>query len=303
MEPVHRPVLLDEVIDALAPGAGQPLLIDATVGEGGHTARFLQQFSQIRVVGLDADEEMLGRARDRLAGFGERVTLMHHWFDEFFEHYSLDAPDRVLVDLGISMYHFTSAGRGFSFGSDDPLDMRLNATARDSSAEQLVNELNQEELADLIYQYGEERYSRRIADRICRERLGERISTSAQLASIVSAAVPKQYRYGRIHPATRTFQAIRIAVNQELARLERLIPSVLSILPVGGRLGIISFHSLEDRIVKHRFREIGQAGPFSVITRKPVVASDREKGENPASRSAKLRVIERVEAKPDGAAA
>ena len=191
------------------------------------------------------------------------------------------------------MFHFSHAGRGFSFRSDEPLDMRLDEGLERTAAD-LVNALDENELADLIFKYGEERLSRRIAARIADERANQPIETTKQLADIIWQSVPPSYRHGRLHPATRTFQALRIAVNGELDRVERAIPLVLDRLPVGGRLGIISFHSLEDRIVKHRFREYAAEGPFEVLTRKPVVPGEKETQLNPAARSAKLRVIERA---------
>ncbi|MFW6291494.1 MAG: 16S rRNA (cytosine(1402)-N(4))-methyltransferase RsmH [Spirochaetota bacterium] len=294
MEPIHRSVLVDEVLDYLEPTTTDAVLVDATLGEGGHSASFLQRFPSLRVIGVDVDAAMMARAAERLSAFEERVELVNAWFDDYFERTSI-SPDRVLLDLGVSMFHFSLAGRGFSFRADEPLDMRLDADA-DRSAADLVNELDEEDLANLIYRYGEERLSRRIAARIVDERAHATISTTKDLADIVWHSVPPSYRHGRIHPATRTFQALRIAVNSELDRLERVIPLALGRLAVGGRLGIISFHSLEDRIVKHRFREIAAEGPYRVLTKKPVVPSEREIHLNPAARSAKLRVIGREEA-------
>ncbi|MFW5738279.1 MAG: 16S rRNA (cytosine(1402)-N(4))-methyltransferase RsmH [Spirochaetota bacterium] len=294
MEPIHRSVLVDEVLDYLEPTTTDAVLVDATLGEGGHSASFLQRFPSLRVIGVDVDAAMMARAAERLSAFEERVELVNAWFDDYFERTSI-SPDRVLLDLGVSMFHFSLAGRGFSFRADEPLDMRLDADA-DRSAADLVNELDEEDLANLIYRYGEERLSRRIAARIVDERANATISTTKDLADIVWHSVPPSYRHGRIHPATRTFQALRIAVNSELDRLERVIPLALGRLAVGGRLGIISFHSLEDRIVKHRFREIAAEGPYRVLTKKPVVPSEREIHLNPAARSAKLRVIGREEA-------
>ncbi|MFW5849181.1 MAG: 16S rRNA (cytosine(1402)-N(4))-methyltransferase RsmH [Spirochaetota bacterium] len=292
MEPVHRSVLVDEVLTYLEPTKPDSVLVDATLGEGGHSVRFLQRFPSLRVVGIDADATMMGRARERLADYEDRVAYVNAWFDDYFETSTL-APDRVLMDLGVSMYHFSQAGRGFSFRADEALDMRLDER-QERSASNLVNELPETELADLIFSYGEERLSRRIAARIAHERDEHPFETTKQLADAIWRSVPPSYRHGRIHPATRTFQALRIAVNRELDRIERVIPLALGRLAPGGRLGIISFHSLEDRIVKHRFREIALDGLYTVVTRKPVVPSEAEAAENPAARSAKLRVIERA---------
>ena len=291
MEPVHRSVLVDEVLGFLEPSEPESVLVDATLGEGGHSVCFLQRYPSLSVVGVDADPTMAARGAARLAAFGDRVEIVNAWFDEFF-HETAIRPDRVLLDLGISMYHFSLSGRGFSFRSDEPLDMRLDP-AYGRSAADLVNELAGDDLADLIFRYGEERLSRRIASRIVDARADGAVTTTKELADIIWRAVPPNYRHGRIHPATRTFQALRIAVNGELERVERVIPLVLERLSAAGRLGIISFHSLEDRIVKHRFRDAASEGGYEVLTRKPVVPGEAEVRDNPAARSAKLRVIER----------
>ncbi len=292
MEPVHRSVLVDEVLRYLEPSGQDAVLVDATLGEGGHSVCFLQRYPSLRVIGVDADATMVARGADRLAAYGERVEIVNAWFDEYFQERSIH-PDLVLMDLGISMYHFARSGRGFSFRSEEPLDMRLDARFGESAAE-LVNDLNEQALADLIYRYGEERLSRRIAARIVDARSGGPIATTKELAEVIWHAVPPSYRHGRIHPATRTFQALRIAANDELARLERAIPVVLDKLAPGGRFAVITFHSLEDRIVKHRFRDAATEGGYLVLTRKPVVPGEDEIRENPAARSAKLRVIERI---------
>jgi 16S rRNA (cytosine1402-N4)-methyltransferase len=291
MEPIHRSVLVDEVLRYLEPSGQDSVLVDATLGEGGHSVCFLQRYPSLRVIGVDADATMVARGADRLAAYGERIEIVNAWFDEFFQIRSVH-PDRVLMDLGVSMYHFVHSGRGFSFRSEEPLDMRLDSRA-DESAADFVNTLQEQALADLIYRYGEERLSRRIAAGIVEARTRGPIATTKELAEIIWRAVPPSYRHGRIHPATRTFQALRIAVNGELARLERGIPLVLDQLVPGGRFAIITFHSLEDRIVKHRFRDAASAGDFLVLTRKPVVPAEDEVRDNPAARSAKLRVIER----------
>ncbi len=296
MEPVHRSVLVDEVLRFLEPSGPESVLVDATLGEGGHSACFLQRYPSLKIIGVDVDATMAARGAARLAEHGDRVEIVNAWFDEFFSESSV-RPDRVLLDLGISMYHFSLSGRGFSFRSDEPLDMRLEGGSGASAAD-LVNTLGARELADLIFRYGEERLSRRIASRIVDAREESPVTTSKELADIIWRAVPPNYRHGRIHPATRTFQALRIAVNGELERVERVIPLVLDRLKAGGRLGIISFHSLEDRIVKHRFRDAAAAGDYEVLTPRPVTPTEVEVRENPAARSAKLRVIER---KPEAA--
>jgi 16S rRNA (cytosine1402-N4)-methyltransferase len=291
MDAVHQSVLLSEVLELMAPGREEALLIDGTLGEGGHSVGFLQSFSNLTVVGLDADVTMLERARRRLAQFGERVTFVNTWFDDYLASAASPA-DRILLDLGISMVHYRESGRGFSFSLDEPLDMRLSESLPRSAAD-IVNTESERDLADMLFAYGEERLSRRFAHGIVESRP---FSTTRQLADRIWKLSPPNYRHGRLHPATRTFQALRIVVNDELGRLERAISHGSQLLGPSGRLGIISFHSLEDRIVKHRFRELAAEAPFAVVTKKPITATDEEKRENPASRSAKLRVLERVEA-------
>jgi 16S rRNA (cytosine1402-N4)-methyltransferase len=308
MDFVHSSVMVDEVLEYLAPDRPNQLLVDATLGEGGHSALFLDRFSTMRVVGVDADARILAVARDRLKGFGRRVTLYNDWFDRFFEHYPpRRRADRILMDLGVSMYHFRSGGRGFSFAEDEPLDMRLGPDSDESAAE-LIERLSEEELADLIFRYGEERYSRRIARAVVRARPGRGVRTTGELADIVRQAVPASYRHGRIHPATRTFQALRIAVNDELGRIERGLVAAVDNLSVGGRIGVIAFHSLEDRIVKWFFRaRAGRSTPediapmikhgdVAILTKKPLRPTEAEVERNPAARTARFRVAEKREA-------
>lgn len=310
MDIVHYSVLKEEVCSYLKPDAPGQLLIDGTMGEGGHSEMFLSRFSDLNVIGLDADREIQQIAEKRLKPFGERVSFRHTWFNDYFHSYPEELkPDRILLDLGISVFHYEKSGAGFSFSKDEKLDMRLNREAG-LSAEDIVNDFDEKELADLIYEYGEERLSRKIASAICRERNKARITSSLQLAELIKSSVPPSYRYGRIHPATRTFQAIRIAVNSELDRLDNVLRDALDTLKIGGRLGIITFHSLEDRAVKHFFREMNkkcicppelpscQCGGVPVVkllTRKPVIPTEDEVKVNAPSRSAKLRVVEKVE--------
>jgi len=311
---VHTPVLMEEVIALLAPGKEETLLVDATLGEGGHAAAFLSRFSGLSVIGLDADDEIMQRARRRLNGFisGGRIRCYREWFDDFFASYAgrFDrGPDRILMDLGISMFHYRGSGRGFSFRSEEPLDMRINGSSGRTAAA-IVNRTPETELRRLIAEYGEERMAGRITRSIVRERKQAPLTQARQLADLIYRSVPPGYRHGAIHPATRTFQALRIAVNEELARLEKGLDAAFTVLNPGGRIGVISFHSLEDRIVKHFFREknktctcppespICQCGGVRearIITRKPVTASPEELESNPASRSAKLRVAEKLE--------
>lgn len=297
MIPRHIPVMVREVVDRLAPPPGPSLIVDGTLGEGGHAAAFLESFSECRIVGIDADPVMRERAARRLTAWKSRVDIRPGWTDEVFSSWSGPAPNRILIDLGISVFHYDSSGRGFTFRGDEPLDMRLDVS-EGSTAADLVNSLPEGELADLIFQFGEERYSRRIARSVVLSRRNEPIDTAEGLAEIVRRAVPPAARRGRSHPATRTFQALRIAVNRELTRLDALLDSAPDLLAPGGRLGIISFHSLEDRAVKRAFRSRAQREDpdFAVVTKKPLVPSEAEVRENPPSRSAKFRVIEKLEA-------
>lgn len=295
--------MAEEVERQFDPLPHDGLIIDATCGAGGHSVRLLERYPSCRLIGLDADPRMLEMARARLAPYEERFQLVHAWFDEYFAS-GVGPVDRILFDLGVSMVHMRTAEAGFSLLLDGPLDMRLNPAAGGSSAADLVNELREDELADIIFRYGEDRNSRRIAREIVRRRRGCPLRTTAELADAVRAATPPKQRFGRLHPATRTFQALRIAVNDELGRIERALPAAAAALRVGGRLAVISFHSLEDRIAKRTFRSLSETGNvpmveggasrFRVVTRKPLTPSDEEAGANAASRSAKMRVLERV---------
>uniref|UniRef100_A0A7C3E879 Ribosomal RNA small subunit methyltransferase H n=1 Tax=Gracilinema caldarium TaxID=215591 RepID=A0A7C3E879_9SPIR len=307
---VHTPVLLEETLHYLAPRHEASLMIDATLGEGGHSLAFLSRFPSLRIIGVDADPAIQAIAKQRLAAFGDRIHFYSGWSHTFFAEYpsEIKRPDIILIDLGISLFHYEKSGRGFSFRKHEALDMRLDPSFGPSAAD-LVMQLPERDLADLIYQNGEERFSRRIAHAIVEARAKSRIESADMLASIIESAVPASYRHGPIHPATRTFQALRIAVNGELSRLESLLDSALHVLDNGGRLGVITFHSLEDRIVKNFFREKNKdctcppEAPIctckgqrtvSLITKKPIAPSMEEIKTNPPSRSAKLRVVEKV---------
>ncbi|MEW6543500.1 MAG: 16S rRNA (cytosine(1402)-N(4))-methyltransferase RsmH [Nitrospirota bacterium] len=293
----HVPVLAEEVVHWLACRPGGRYL-DCTVGYGGHAARILELSAPDGIlVGVDRDQEALRSARERLAPFGERARLVHGNFRELAAHLrSAGVPevDGVIFDLGVSSVQLDRPERGFSFQADGPLDMRMDQAGGPTAA-QLIRDLSEPELADLIYQYGEERYARRIARAIVRARAVRPIETTLQLASVIRGAVPPVYRHGRLHCATRTFQALRIAVNRELDVLEEAIRGAAAALAPGGRLCVISFHSLEDRIAKQTFRALshGPEARLSVLTKKPVTPSDSECRDNPRARSAKLRVVER----------
>jgi 16S rRNA (cytosine1402-N4)-methyltransferase len=305
---VHEPVLLAECLELLVPPSHGGLLVDATLGQAGHAEAFLDRWPRLSLLGIDADADLMATARARLARFGDRVELVRAWFADVFASWSRDrAPDLVLFDLGISRFHYEASGRGFSFDREEPLDMRLSGELPASAAD-LVNGSGAEELADILARYGEERHARLIAARIVRERERAPIATAARLADLIRGAVPPSYRHGRIHPATRSFQALRIAVNRELEQLERGLAAAFGVLAPGGRIGLISFHSLEDRIVKHFFRErsrdctcppefpvcrCGGRRELHLLTPKPVRPGDAELERNPASRSARLRVAEK----------
>ncbi|MDR3634396.1 MAG: 16S rRNA (cytosine(1402)-N(4))-methyltransferase RsmH [Isosphaeraceae bacterium] len=290
---VHRPVLLDEVLAWLAPHAGS-ILVDGTVGAGGHAAALAKAVGPVgRVIGLDRDTEMLALASEATRGLP--VTLVHSAYsdlDDVLAAEGLEAVDGVLLDLGLSSDQLRWSYRGFSFAAAGPLDMRFDPDEGESAAE-LVNSLNAEELARLFFEYGEERHSRRVARRIVEARRVERITTTERLAEIVRRSIPG--KWGAIDPATRVFQALRIAVNDELTHLEAILKMLPDVLKPGGRAAVISFHSLEDRRVKVAFRDDPR---WNVLTRKPVTASAEEVASNPRARSAKLRVAERCPIQP-----
>jgi 16S rRNA (cytosine1402-N4)-methyltransferase len=293
-EYVHYPVMREEVLSYLVPKREKPEMVDCTTGEGGHTKLFLEKYPTLHVTGLDRDAEIQKKAIERLKPFGDRFTPVNTWFNDYFSDYAGPKLDLVLFDLGISSFHFQESERGFSFLKDEKLDMRLDEDAS-LSASSVVNGYKEEQLADVIYKYGEERYSRRIARAIVLARKQAPIMTSTELAKIIFEAVPPQYRYGRIHPATRSFQAIRIEVNKELDRITPAIRGAVAALVPGGRLAVISFHSLEDRPVKWLFKELGEGEnpTVTILTKKPLVPTEQELEENAPSRSAKLRVIEK----------
>jgi len=286
----HVPVLADAVLDA-ARQIPRPdgLLIDATLGGGGHSALLLEQHPGLRLIGLDQDATARAAAAERLAPFGDRVSIVA---TNFADYVPPEPAVMVLADLGVSSPQLDVAERGFSFRLDGPLDMRMNAGGEAETAAELIDRLEESELADLIYGYGEERLSRRIARRIKAD-LKDKGSYegTAALAYAVAGCYPPKARRGRIHPATRTFQALRIAVNDELGVLDRLLQQAPDWLEPEGLLGIISFHSLEDRRVKTAFLRDER---LQRITRKPVVATEQEEEANPRSRSAKWRVAQRV---------
>jgi 16S rRNA (cytosine1402-N4)-methyltransferase len=295
-KPQHVPVLLDEVLQYLNVQPGG-VIADATVGLGGHSAEIAKRLgTKGRLICFDRDPEAMELAKARMeqvrAEIGDEMPEVVFEPRTFSEAASVIEPgslDGLLADFGVSSLQLDEAHRGFSFRSEGSLDMRMD-TRSGETAGQVVNQEDENELADLIYEFGEERRSRRIARAIVRARP---ISTTAELAGIVSAAAPSM-KGDKIHPATRTFQALRIRVNDELGEIRSLLQSAPSLLKPGGRLVLISFHSLEDRQVKDAFREAGRDGIYEVLTRKPVVAEEQEQMRNPRSRSAKLRAAERL---------
>jgi 16S rRNA (cytosine1402-N4)-methyltransferase len=286
---VHEPVLLAEVLEALDPARGGTF-VDCTVGLGGH-ARGLLEAGATRVVGFDRDRDALAIAAGRLAPFGDRVVLVHGDYREMPSALGAHGIERVagvLADLGVSSMQLESEGRGFSFRRDEPLDMRMDRSTGPTAAE-LLRDVGEEDLANVIFRFGEERHSRRIARAI----KARTISTTGGLADVVRRAVPHR-GYQRIDPATRTFQALRIWVNRELDGLDGFVRDAVGVLAPGGRAAVISFHSLEDRVIKHTMRELERDGVVRLLSRKPIGPSDEETDRNPRARSAKLRAAERL---------
>lgn len=292
--PKHEPVMPVEVVSLLQPFRGG-LFVDCTTGLGGHSALLLEGGAD-RLLGLDRDEDALRIAGERLASFGERVELVHSDYRQLgsvLQARGIPGVDGMLADLGVSSMQLDADGRGFSFRRDEPLDMRMDRSQGPTVADLLMN-VDEEDLANVIFQFGEERHSRRVARAIVRQCAQGRIETTGALAAIVRRAVPT-HGYQRIDPATRTFQALRIWVNRELEGLDTFLTDASQRLLAGARLVVITFHSLEDRIVKHTFRAIAAASDaWQVLTRRPMTAGDEEVVRNPRARSAKLRAIERL---------
>lgn len=291
----HEPVLTREALEYLAPQRGG-LFVDCTVGLGGHTQAILQA-GATRVIGLDRDPQALAIAAQNLTAWADRIELVHADYRELeavLDARGIGLVDGTLADVGMSTFQLEAEGRGFSFQREDPLDMRMDPTAGPTAAE-LLGQADEAELADVIFRYGEERHSRRIARLIVRVREAAPIRTTTQLASLIRRAVPRR-GFSRIDPATRTFQALRIWVNRELEGLDRFVRSAVSRLKPGARLVVLSFHSLEDRIIKHTLRALERAenGAVRVLTKKPVTPQAGELQRNPRARSAKLRAAERT---------
>jgi len=307
----HIPVLLNETLEFLAPERGG-IFVDGTLGGGGHAEAVLTRLPQTgRLIGIDRDWEAVHAAGDRLSSFGDRFTALHGNFFEMkalLSEIGVSEVNGILLDLGVSSHQLDTQERGFSYKTDAPLDMRMDQGAR-LSAKDIVNTYAESELARIFFAYGEERFSRRIAEKICRAREQYPIETTLQLAQIVREAIPGKYRNEPQHPARRTFQALRIEVNSELAGLDQAVEQACDLLQKGGRLCIITFHSLEDRIVKQAFRIFEHpctcppSAPFCVcgtqpkakiLTKKPLTASEEEAAENSRSNCAKLRCMEKI---------
>jgi 16S rRNA (cytosine1402-N4)-methyltransferase len=311
-ENLHKSVLLQETVEILDPQAGE-IFVDCTLGLGGHAEAILQTAENVHVIGIDQDTQAIRLATERLSHFGERIKIFHANFADVknvLERAGVQKVNGILADLGVSSLQFDSGERGFSFRFDAPLDMRMDVDSGYETAAEMLERLSEEEIADLIYKYGEERMSRRIARRIVWKReLGEPVKTTRELAETVEKAIGRGKSKDKIHPATRTFQALRIAVNREIEILEEFIRDAVDCLKNEGKLAVITFHSLEDRIVKQTFQRLagkctcpprlpqcvcGATKEIEILTRKPIVPSDLETAENPRARSAKLRVCSKA---------
>ena len=306
----HRPVLLEECLEALAIRP-DGVYVDGTLGRAGHSLEIARRLTTGRLIGIDRDETAIAAARERLRDYMDHVTLVHSNFDRIgaiLEELNISGADGMLFDLGVSSPQLDDAQRGFSYMHDAPLDMRMDRTAA-LDAHQVVNRWPYEELRRILYEYGEERYAPAIAKGICRARETAPIETTLQLVDVIKSAMPPQALREKQHPAKRSFQAIRIAVNGELDALPPMLNAAAEHLNAGGRLAVISFHSLEDRIIKKTMQELatgctcppnfsvcvcGKTPKMKLISRKPITPGDRELTENPRARSAKLRVAEKL---------
>ena len=306
----HKPVLLDECLEALAIKP-DGIYLDGTLGRAGHSLEIVKRLTTGRLIGIDRDETAIAAAQERLADYADRVTLVHSNFDrvgEILDELGIDGADGMLFDLGVSSPQLDDAGRGFSYRHDAPLDMRMDRTAA-LCAREVVNEWPYEELRRILFAYGEERYAPLIAKHIVQKREEAPIETTLQLAEIIKAAMPPSALREKQHPAKRSFQAIRIAVNGELDALPPMLEAAADKLHTGGRLAVISFHSLEDRIIKQTMQALatgctcppnfpvcvcGKKPKMKLISRKPIVSGEAELAYNPRARSAKLRVAEKL---------
>lgn len=293
---LHNPVMLKEVIDYLKLKPGQTI-VDATMGLGGHSLEILKHIMPGgRLIGIDRDQESLEMAQKILKDTRSSCEFIQSNFvdiDKVLGNLNIQKIDGILFDLGVSSFQLEDPNRGFSFQNEGPLDMRLDRHSY-ISAYDLINNLNEEEISALLWNFGQERWHNRIARFLVQERQKHPIATTSELSDIVIKAIPYKYRHYRIHPATRTFQAVRIAVNRELEMLEETLKKAVGFLNRSGRICVISFHSLEDRIAKFTFRKLASEGFIDIVTPKPLVPTFPEVKENPSSRSAKLRVAEKA---------
>lgn len=292
----HIPVMMKEVLTYLNLGNAKTV-VDATIGTGGHAEKILESLDKkSRFIGIDRDQETLQTAKDRLQAYSDMSQFVYGNFSEIkniLQGLNIFRIDAILFDLGISSVQLNDATRGFSFQNEGPLDMRMDRNSY-ISAYDLINNLNEDELSDLLWNFGQERWHNRIARFLVREREKQAISTTAQLSRLVLKALPYKHKYSNIHPATRTFQAVRIAVNRELEALQAVLSDAIDLLNKNGRICVISFHSLEDRIVKTIFKEFAANEKIRILTPKPLTPTDEEIRLNLRSRSAKLRVAERL---------
>ncbi len=295
----HIPVLRDESIDGLKIMPGD-IIVDGTLGGGGHTIEIIKRFgSKVKIIGLDFDLDAISRTKTLVGDIPSDVifrTIGFQDIDKVLNELNISKIDRILLDLGLSSFQLDTSGRGFSFLKDEPLlmTMKKNPTDEDLTARDIVNTWEEETLANIIYGFGEEKYSRRIAKAIVEVRKKGYIETTFDLVNIIDSAVGRFYRGVNIHPSTRTFQALRIATNSELINLEKGIENGFKRLSIGGRIAIITFHSLEDRIVKQSFVRFKQQGYANIITKKPIIPTNDEIINNRRARSAKLRIIEKI---------
>ena len=289
----HISVMVEEVMTFLRCEPGRTY-VDATLGGGGHASEILKRTAPDGVlIGMEWDEDALSEATRALKPFGDRVRIVRENFIQLPSLMRDESVDGILLDLGLSSIQLEKEGRGFSFRGDSPLDMRMDQRM-DQTAADLVNRLSSDELEHIISHYGEERWAKRIAEAIVQQREREPIRTTEALRKVVYRTIPKRFHSRRIDPATRTFQALRIRVNEELENLKKILDTGWKILKRGGRICVISFHSLEDRMVKQTFRRLEKEGEMRILTKKPVTPSEEEQKENPRSRSAKLRCAERI---------
>jgi len=291
---MHKPVLIKETLEYLNPQSEENF-IDCTIGFGGHASEILERIKPNgKVLGIDFEKSSLEKIKESFSE--DRLILANGNFadlEEIVKKNNFDNINGILIDLGLSSWHFDESNRGFSFKGEETLDMRLDSNS-ELTAEEIINEWSEQELIRIFKEYGEERYSKSIASSICRNRKIKKITKTDQLRDIIKQSIPRKYEYSRIHFATRIFQAIRIAVNDELNSLIKVLPQALSLLESKGRLAVISFHSLEDRIVKNFFRDEFKKGTLEILTKKPIIPNEEEITLNSRSRSAKLRVIKKI---------